>query len=489
MTPFLKGYNKGNNSGVHMKQAILLISIALLAEGPATAVDIFSIQEIPTLGGQQSGALGINNLGQVVGYAFLPSGSFRAIVWNGATLTNLGTLGGDFSSAYDINDAGRIVGQSEALAFPSVRFGFYIDPGDAQQTSLANLPNTFNAVVRTVNAEGRLAGVSATIDEVDAVTWEGSGQIVPLDSFLDEPFAQGDVWDSSDGNVLVGWSKFFDTGTGYIGRRAAMWTNGGAGAIVDLGTLGGSGSEARGVNNLGQIVGMSGVAGEANGHAFLYKGGNMQDLGDLGPGVPGVASWAQGINDSSQVVGFAQTAPGSTWVAFLWEEGTMYDLNDLIPPGSGWVLERAEAINELGQIVGIGISPSGFDRGFVLTPASPGGPGRVPDGSVVAGTPLQLRRDDPGFALEWDASCSVGATDYAVYRGEIGDPTSMMPLTCSTGGALSEPLAPGSVDSFFVVVPLAGSVEGSYGLTSTGTERPRSLSACVIDQTIDACLP
>ncbi len=472
-----------------MKQAILLISLALSALGPTAAIDTYTIQEIPTLGGQESGALGINDLGQVVGYAYLPSGSFRAILWDGSTLTNLGTLGGDFSIAYDINESGRIVGQSEALTSPSVRFGFYIDPGDTQQTLLANLPNTFNAVVRTVNAEGRLAGVSATIDEVDAVIWQGSGQIVPLDSFLDEPFAQGDVWDSSDGNVLVGWSKFFDTGTGYIGRRAAMWPDGGSGAIVDLGTLGGSGSEARGVNNLGQIVGMSGVAGEANGHAFLYKGGNMQDLGDLGSGVPGVASWAQGINDSSQVVGFAQTAPGSQWVAFLWEEGTMYDLNDLIPPGSGWVLERAEAINEVGQIVGTGISPSGFDRGFVLTPASVGGPGRVPDGSVVGGTPLQLRREGAGFVLEWDASCSVGATDYAVYRGEIGDPASVQPLTCSTGGTLSESLAPGSDDLFLVVVPIAGSVEGSYGLTSTGTERPRSPSACVIDQSIDACLP
>ena len=46
----------------------------------------------------------------------------------------------------------------------------------------------------------------------------------------------------------------------------------------------------------------------------------------------------------------------------------MRDHNALIPPKSGWVLERAQAINDLSEITGIGIV-AGKYRAFVLAPA------------------------------------------------------------------------------------------------------------------------
>jgi hypothetical protein len=54
-----------------MKRSIPLIAMILLAAGTALAVDTYTIQELPTLGGPESGALGINNAGLVVGYATL----------------------------------------------------------------------------------------------------------------------------------------------------------------------------------------------------------------------------------------------------------------------------------------------------------------------------------------------------------------------------------------------------------------------------------
>jgi hypothetical protein len=45
--------------------------------------------------------------------------------------------------------------------------------------------------------------------------------------------------------------------------------------------------------------------------------------------------------------------------------GTL-DLNDLIPDGSGWVLERAEALNDRGQIVGTGTLDGQQGRAFLL---------------------------------------------------------------------------------------------------------------------------
>ena len=72
-------------------------------------------------------------------------------------------------------------------------------------------------------------------------------------------------------------------------------------SVTDLGTLGGSSSEATCINNSGQIAGDSYTSNGVT-HAFLYSGGNMTDL-DL-PG--GTDSVAYGINNNGQVVGFCE---------------------------------------------------------------------------------------------------------------------------------------------------------------------------------------
>ncbi len=469
----------------------IVASLQLASLDLKLAADAYTIQEIPTLGGDESSALGINDLGHVVGFAKLGDGESRAIRWIGGTITDLGTTG-NFSIAYDINDTGRIVGQSTTGSFPNTGFAFYLDAGDTTPTPLANLPNTNNAVARTVNGSGQIAGGSLTADEVDAVIWDGLGAIRKLPAFLAEPAAQGDVWDSNDSNDLVGWSMFVDVGTGFIGRRAALWPGGGTqGEIVPLETLGGNGSEARGVNNQGQIVGMAALtAGTA--HAFLWADGAVKDLGDLGSGETAVFSLALDVNDAGQVVGLSQVAPSSSFEAFLWEDGVMRNLNDLIPAGSGWTLTQAEAINNGGQIVGQGISPTGQKRGFVLSPAGPdhGSPGRVPNGDQVPGVPLTLRKDQDNpdvLVLEWGASCRLDATDYAVYCGDLALFDSHIPVTCSTGGSLTWSFSaqPGNV--YYLVVPQVPGVEGSYGRASSETERPRSIDACADLQSVQDC--
>jgi probable HAF family extracellular repeat protein len=144
--------------------------------------------------------------------------------------------------------------------------------------------------------------------------------------------------------------------TGDAGTDAFLYSGG---SMIDLGTLGGinSSSDAFGINADGQVVGvswtvvdLSGGGISATGEAFLYSGGVMTDLGTLG--APG--NGANGINDSGQVVGLSSTTGGGE-DAFLYSGGTMIDLNSLLPAGSGWQLEDATGINDSGQIVGYGL--------------------------------------------------------------------------------------------------------------------------------------
>jgi probable HAF family extracellular repeat protein len=71
------------------------------------------VTDLGTLGGIESWAYGLNNLGHVVGWAELPAGNYHAFVHDGGEMIDLGTLGGMFSSAYAINDEGVIVGYAQ----------------------------------------------------------------------------------------------------------------------------------------------------------------------------------------------------------------------------------------------------------------------------------------------------------------------------------------------------------------------------------------
>ena len=68
-----------------------------------------------TLGGTSSYAYGINNSGQVVGWAYTTGNAWHAFLYNGSTMIDLNTLidplsGWTLRDAWDINDAGQIVG-------------------------------------------------------------------------------------------------------------------------------------------------------------------------------------------------------------------------------------------------------------------------------------------------------------------------------------------------------------------------------------------
>jgi len=135
------------------------------------------------------------------------------------------------------------------------------------------------------------------------------------------------------------------------------------GGVVDLGTAGGSNSEANSINALGQIVGRTTVlpnemdiTHHITYHAFFYDNGSMRVLPTLG-----IDSAAAGVNDQAEVVGNYRLAKDDGSVDYsvdhpfysnLNADGKVLDLQTLVPAlPPGIVLSTVTGINNHGQIL------------------------------------------------------------------------------------------------------------------------------------------
>jgi probable HAF family extracellular repeat protein len=138
-----------------------------------------------------------------------------------------------------------------------------------------------------------------------------------------------------------------------VPTHAVLWQKG---KPIDLGNLGGDGHFngifATGLNNLGQVVGVSDTTGDTSFHAFLWKEGHMTDLGTL----PGDSySYATAISDRGQVVGLSLDANFNLRAA-IWQNGNIANLNDFVPAETTLLLQTACSINGKGQIIGIALA-------------------------------------------------------------------------------------------------------------------------------------
>ena len=170
---------------------------------------------------------------------------------------------------------------------------------------------------------------------------------------------------------VVGISGECDQAVGrFSARRSVIWEHG---RVDTLPTLGGTTWHTpMDINERGDVAGFSNppsagdLAGDFGANAFFWARGSAT-VQRIRPLEGNVASQAHGINDRRQVVGVSfGGAPGLR--AFLWQNDTLYNLNDLVDIKPN-VLLAAQHINDAGQITGrVQVASTNEVLAFIATP-------------------------------------------------------------------------------------------------------------------------
>jgi probable HAF family extracellular repeat protein len=137
--------------------------------------------------GDSSNALGLNNVGQIVGNSAIstddpPEHPFHAFLYSGGVMTDLGTLGGIFSSAAAINDRGQVVGYASTPEF-RVDHAFLYSSG--VMMDLGTLGGGTFSEANDINNLGQVVGWSDSTFGSHAFLYQGSGQLVDLNGLID----------------------------------------------------------------------------------------------------------------------------------------------------------------------------------------------------------------------------------------------------------------------------------------------------------------
>lgn len=295
---------------------------------------------------------------------------------------DLGSLGGTYAQAYGVNGQGQAVG----LAGTPGDFGhraFRTAAGQPINPATDNLGTliTFGALntnlshAHDINDLGQVVGVA---DTGGFPGWPArafrTAPNAAINPATDDLGTLGGVYSEARGINNSGEVTGLANLSGDTGHHAFRTAPNAAinAATDDLGTLGGLNSVGRDINEAGVVVGEAQIEGGAW-RAFRTAGGvainpATDDLGTLG----GSESRATSVNDFDIVVGFSNTTAGQRHAFIFDDEHGIRDLNELVTPASavGWVLVEARHISNAGEIVGTGTFDGG-SRAFVLTPQAP----------------------------------------------------------------------------------------------------------------------
>src|SRR5215472_3828152 len=251
-------------------------------------------------------------------YPFYASGSPTGKVCNGFRYAN-GAMtplppfpGGLNSYAAGVNNRGEIVGWAENgvadptcnTAVQTLQFRAAMWAPDGTMTDLPPLPGDSTSAATAIHDLGQVVGISGpcgiavgSFSALHSVIWQNG---VPMRI----PDLGGHAWNTPSAINNAGTVVGFSLPAGQDGTRnfeAFLWTQ--AGGFIRIGKLPGDiRSEALGVNDSNQVVGLSrgGLHGR---RAFIWQNGVMTDLNCLTvPGSPYLL-FANDINDRGEITG------------------------------------------------------------------------------------------------------------------------------------------------------------------------------------------
>jgi probable HAF family extracellular repeat protein len=372
---------RGSCGAVALMLAELFAAAAHAQVGSNT---LYTLTDLGNLGGNTTSgnyAQGMNQVGEVTGNSLpSPSAAQAAFVWSVGVMTSIGNLGGGYSSGAAISIDGDVVGSSYPAGSTNAH-AFYYGQAHDDMVDLGTLGGP-TSTGTGINDNGQAVGFSDTAGSGAPHAFVAVvGEMTDLGAPLGGPasFAYG----INNNGDIIGDADLANNG----GHHAVIWSS--TGTAMDLGDLGGTTngdpsetfSYGYGINALREATGYS--LSTAGFHAFQYVL-SMFDLGTLG----GNQSAGYGINDGGDVVGYSDiaggTAGGITRHAFVAPlGGSMTDLNLLIDPDDPLkpyvTLTWATAINNLGFIIangvdsrqGAGASANGGGKMYLLIPEAP----------------------------------------------------------------------------------------------------------------------
>jgi len=347
----------------------------------------FKLRTLP--GGTNACTQWINDSGQIVGASdigvndpFTGLQQIRAVLWDrDGRVHNLGTLGGNGSVAWAINSAGQVTGNALNDIPDDFSSNFGIVGAtqthaflwqDGVMRDLGTLGGTDSGPY-AINERGQVVGLSAvnsTVNEttglpsIDPFFWDGRSMI-DLGS-LGGTYGLA-VALNNRGQVIGNSSLAGDqTSHGFL------WPSP-DGKMIDLRTLGGSYTEPHAINDVGAVTGASFISGDTAFHAVLWTEGKVLDLGVVSGDL---CAEGQAINSTGQIVGYSNhdSCLSEHAHGFLWENGELVDLNQLVTNSTSLTVVEGVFISDRGEIAGDALTPEGNHRGVLLIPCDGGHP-------------------------------------------------------------------------------------------------------------------